>query len=560
MQVGTHAVLIRSDFENAVRDALRNYARPDMLAGNPLLHAQLLTYAETGSATPQALKTLLAETAVRLFASERDQRLYRVLDLTYFHPALKQEAAAARLGLSFSTYRRHLIAAVDRLIEWLWNQEQQAPKAKVAARYPELAASPSTRPRLSIVILPFLNLSGDASVDYLVDGVVDSLITDMSSRLVGSFIISRSTAFTYKGRAVAIRQVGQELGVRYVLEGSILAGPSRVRVNVQLIDAETDEHLWAERFDKERRDIVQVQDEIVGRLSRSVGFEMVRTEAARRSLDSGDSDAIDLVMRARALVNDVKRKENAAEAIGLFRQALELDPDCVNAMVGIALARIYQVVNLYSLEGKGALLNEAETMVTRAMELAPDHFIMLKARGLLLRARGGFSEAIAATEGLIARNPGEPTFYKEMGLNKLYLGETREAVGWFRRANSVAPRDPERWTWLQGLGRALVQLGHDAEALSALHQAIDSNPDYPHGKALLAAAEALAGNLKSAKLHLEEYAVIEPDMNVSRFAEQALVGLAGSGKSDISARERADSRRPSPCRDARLKRSRAVRR
>src|SRR5215467_5715069 len=257
-----------------------------MLAGNPLLHAQLLTYAETGSATPQALKALLAETAVRLFASERDQRFYRVLDLTYFHPAFKQEAAAARLGLSFSTYRRYLIAAVDRLIEWLWNQEQQAPKAKVAARHPALAASPSTRPRLSIVILPFLNLSGDASVDYLVDGVVDSLITDMSSRLVGSFIISRSTAFTYKGRSVAIRQVGQELGVRYVLEGSILAGPSRVRVNVQLIDAETDEHLWAERFDKERRGIVQVQDEIVGRLSRSVGFEMVRTEAARRSLDS----------------------------------------------------------------------------------------------------------------------------------------------------------------------------------------------------------------------------------------------------------------------------------
>jgi len=93
-------------------------------------------------------------------------------------------------------------------------------------------------------------------------------------------------------------------------------------------------------------------------------------------------------------------------------------------------------------------------------------------------------------------------------------------VEWFRRANNVAPRDPERWTWLQGLGRALVQLGHDAEALNALRQAIDSNPDYPHGKALLAGAEALAGDLKSAKLHLEEYAVIEPDMNVSRFAEQ----------------------------------------
>jgi TolB-like protein/Flp pilus assembly protein TadD len=357
-------------------------------------------------------------------------------------------------------------------------------------------------------------------VDYLVDGIADSLITDLSSRLLGSFIISRSTAFTYKGRPVAIRQVGQELGVRYVLEGSVLADESRIRLNIQLIDAESDEHVWAERFDKERRDILQVQDEIVGRLSRSVGFQMVRSEAARPAPTGPGSDAIDLVMRARALVNDVKRKENAAEAIDLFRQALELDPDCVNAMVGIALARIYQVINLYRLEGRDELLDEAERMVTRAMALAPDHFAMLKARGLLLRARGRFSEAIVATEALIARNPGEPTAYKEMGLNKLYLGATREAVEWFRRADGIAPRDPERWTWLQGLGRALMQLGHDAEAVDALCQAMDSNPGYLRGKAILAAAEALTGNSESAKLYLAEYTALEPDMTVRRFAAQ----------------------------------------
>jgi TolB-like protein len=427
--------------------------------------------------------------------------LYRVLELTYLNPAPKQEAAAGRLGLSFSTYRRHLTASVDRLIEWLWQQEQEPLEQDSAAAQlsgpvvgtVDTTAS-STRPRLSIVILPFLNLSGDVNVDYLVDGIVDSLITDLSSRLLGSFVISRSTAFTYKGRSVAIRQVGQELGVRYVLEGSVLVDPNRVRVNVQLIDAETDEHLWAERFDKERRDILHVQDEIVGRLSRSVGFELVRTEAARPGSNSGGSDAVDMVMRARALVNDVKRKENAEAAIDLFRQALELDPACVNAMVGIALARIYQVINLYRLEGRDALLDEAEDMVTRAMALSPDHFAMLKARGLLLRARGRFPEAIVATEALIARNPGEPTAYKEMGLNKLYLGATREAVEWFRRADDIAPRDPERWTWLQGLGRASMQLGHDAEAVVALCQAMDGNPGYLRGKAMLAAAEALAGN------------------------------------------------------------------
>jgi adenylate cyclase len=518
--------LTRSEFDSAVKDALRHYTQPDLLARNPLLGARLLAHGAQGPPIPQTLRSLLAETAKNLFSGEHDQRVYRVIELTYFTPAPKQEAAAGRLGLSFSTYRRHLAAGVDRLVEWLWQQEQYAVQAEATAAAPihrdskSSAAASSTRRRLSLVILPFLNLSGDPSVDYLVDGIVDSLITDLSGGLPGSFITSRSTAFTYKGRSVAIRQVGEELGVRYVLEGSVLAEPSRVRVNVQLIDAETDEHLWAERFDKERRDILEVQDEIVGRLSRSVGFELVRTEAARSNRSRSGSDAVDLVMRARFLVNDVKRRENAAEAIDLFRRALELDPDCVDAMLGIALARVYQVINLYRLDGREALLNEAEQMMNRAMALSPDHFVVLKARGLLLRARGRFAEAIVATEALIARNPAEPTAYKEIGLNKLYLGATRESVEWFRRADGIAPRDPERWTWLQGLGRALMQLGHDAEAVDALTQAMDNNPSYLRGKAMLAAAEALTGNSEAAKLYLAEYTSLEPEMTVRRFAEQ----------------------------------------
>jgi TolB-like protein/Flp pilus assembly protein TadD len=521
----THTLLTHSDFGSAVRDALRHYVRTDLLAGNALLHAQLLTRSGPGAATPQALKALIAETAESLFANERDQRLYRVLELTYFNPAPKQEAAAERLGMSFSTYRRHLAAGVDRLIEWLWQREQECRETETTGQTSDpgaetVTASPMGRPRLSIVILPFLNLSQDASVDYLVDGIVDTLITDLSSWLPGSFVISRSTAFTYKGRAVPIRQVGQELRVRYVLEGSVLVEPTHVRVNAQLIDAETDEHLWAERFDKERRNILQLQDEIVGRLSRSVGIQMVRTEAGRGSPDRGGSDVADLAMRARALISDTKRKETAAEAIDLYRRALQLDPDCANAMVGIGLTRIYQVINLYRIEGRDQLLDEAEEMISRAAALAPDHLDALKARALLLRARGRFAEAIVAIEALIARNPAEPTSYKELGLNKLYLGDTREAVGWFRRADAIAPRDPERWTWLQGLGRALMQLGDDSGAVGALSQAMDSNPAYLRGKAVLAAAEALAGDADAARRHMAQYVALEPNMTVQRFAEQ----------------------------------------
>jgi TolB-like protein len=506
--------LSRHDFEGAVRAALRDYVRSDMLARNALMRARLLGKDAQRTVTPLALKALLAETAQALFDNMRDERLYQVLDLTYFNPTRKQEAVAQQLGLSFSTYRRHLATATDRLTEWLWQQEQ-------AAGAPQAEASPAlvSRPRLSIVILPFLNLSADPSVDYLVDGIVDSTITYLSTWLPGSFVISRSTAFTYKGRSVPLRQIGEELGVRYVLEGSVLPDSDSVRVTVQLIDAETDKHLWAERFDKARSELLQVQDEIVARLSRSVGIQLVDSEAAR-GLSESDVDALDLVMRARAVMNAVKRPEHPATAIELFERALVLNPDCVDAMIGIGLARIYQVINLYRLEGRDTLLDEAEALISRSCELAPNHHGVLKARGLLLRARGKFAESILATETMIARNPAEPSGYKEMGLNRLYLGATQEAADWFRRADAVAPRDPERWTWLQGLGRALMQLGDDAGAADALRQAIESNPTYLLSKALLAAAEALIGNLAAAREHMAEYAAAEPEMTVQRFAEQ----------------------------------------
>ena len=255
--------------------------------------------------------------------------------------APKQEAAANRLGLPYSTYRRHLTASVDRLTEWLWKQELEALRVETVAEQMTGSATvgeelsvKSQRPRLSIVILPFLNLSQDPGATSLVDGIGDGLITDLSRALAGSFVISRSTAFTYKDRQVPVPQVGQELGVRYVLEGSVLVDPRRIRVNVQLIDALTDEHVWAERFDKDRKDALEAQDEIVGRLSRSVGVEMVCSEAAHRS--AGSADVIDLVMRARGLAKDMRQRENVASAVELFRQALELDPDRQKLLAAMA--------------------------------------------------------------------------------------------------------------------------------------------------------------------------------------------------------------------------------
>jgi Flp pilus assembly protein TadD len=159
-------------------------------------------------------------------------------------------------------------------------------------------------------------------------------------------------------------------------------------------------------------------------------------------------------------------------------------------------------------------------MIARAAALAPDHFEMEMGRALLLRARGRFLEALTVTQALIERNPAEPTAYKEIGLNKLYLGLTRDAVDWFRRADLIAPRDPERWTWLQGLGRALMQLGDHTAAVIVLRQALDNNPAHARGKAMLAAAQALAGDMEGAHRQLAEYRALEPDMTVERFSKE----------------------------------------
>ena len=251
-RLGGVALLTRSDFEIAVQDALRHYTEADLLDDNALLHTRLLTRSEPSAATPQALRALLAETAKALFAGERDQRLYRVLDLTYLHPAPKQEAAADRLGLSFGTYRRHLTAGVDRLTEWLWRQEQGSPQSETIAgqsavraftdtsiheddnvaaprdvfrpapsddaQPSEKSAAPPLPDKPSVAVLPFTNMIGEPDQEFFPDGIAEDVITALS-HYPSLFVIARNSCFTYKGRAVDVKQVGRELGVRYVVEG-----------------------------------------------------------------------------------------------------------------------------------------------------------------------------------------------------------------------------------------------------------------------------------------------------------------------------------------------------
>ncbi|HYZ49123.1 MAG TPA: adenylate/guanylate cyclase domain-containing protein, partial [Sphingomonas sp.] len=342
----------------------------------------------------------------------------------------------------------------------------------------EAPARVDAAPRLSIVVLPFANLGGDPQQDYFVDGITESLTTDLSRALPGSFVVARGTAFTYKGKTVDAGQVGRDLNVRYLLQGSVFADADRMRVNAQLIDAQTSTELWAERFDKQRKDVLEVQDQIVGRLSRAVGLQVIDIEARRSERERPhDPTAIDLVMRGQALANRPTSRETMIGARALFQRALEYDPDNVDALAGVATTYVFEVLNSYYAIGRDQRLREADALIRRALASDPRHIVALKAHAAVLRAEGNFVDAIAASQVVIAQNPGEPWAYKEVGLSELYLGRLEEALQWFDRADQLGPRDPGRWIWLGAMGRVHFFLGRDEEAIRLFRRSADANPN-----------------------------------------------------------------------------------
>ena len=207
-------------------------------------------------------------------------------------------------------------------------------------RSPRRPRSPekSAPPRLSIVVLPFANIGGDPEQEHFVDGVTESLTTDLS-RIRGAVVIARNTAFTYKGKPLDVKTIGRELNVRYVLEGSVQRGGNRMRVNVQLIDAETGNHLWAERFDKPLADLFDMQDEIVARLAGALNAQLVAAEA-RRAEQAPNPDSMDLYFQGLAWLNKGATPDNVAQARSFFDRALAADPDNVDALIGSARADV----------------------------------------------------------------------------------------------------------------------------------------------------------------------------------------------------------------------------
>jgi adenylate cyclase len=378
----------------------------------------------------------------------------------------------------------------------------------------------------SIVVLPFTNVGGDARHDYLADGITDSLTTDLSHALPGSFVVSRDTAFTYKGKPTDVRHIGRELNVRYALAGSVFPNGEKLRVNAELVDAKAGAQLWSERFDTERNDILQVQDEIVGRLARAIGLRVTDVEARRRERERPKStDATDLLMRAKVIANRPSSRETMIGARDLYEQALKVEPENIDALAGVATTLVFEVLNGYYRAGNEQRLLQAEALLACTLAVEPHHLVSLKASAALRRAQGKFEEGIAAAEAVIGENPGEPWAYKEIGFSTMYLGNPLGALDWFAKADRLGPRDPARWTWLDGQGHALILLGRDEEAVRSLRSALDSNPSTVGTYALLASAYALAGLADKSRLALAQYQKYNPDVTVGSFRSLAPVPL-----------------------------------
>ena len=422
--------------------------------------------------------------------------------------------------------------------------DEGAVSASPGERSPEATAE---RPSLSVLVLPFEGRGADPAAAWFADGVTDSLTTDLARALPGSSaVVAQTSAEAYKGHPADVRAIGRAHGVRYVVEGSVLLACDQVRVNAQLIATDTGAHLWADRFDVTwDGNVLQAQDRVVGRLARAVGLQMVEAEAHRAERAEhehpGEGTVQDYVLRACAAATQgmgLLTREDIAAACALYARALGRDPENADALAGVAGLRVHQVMNGYldagrtvrdQAEAREAALAEAEQKLARALTLAPGHFKALKSRAMLLRARGLFTDAIAAAEAVLAHHPGDPIAHREIGLDLLYLGRAEESVGWLQRADALAPSDdPLRWTWLQGLGRALLQLGRDREAVETLRLAVASNPTFALSHALLAAALALAGEEAAAQAAMAQFRRAEPDTCVDVLAWCCAVPLAAT--------------------------------
>ncbi len=374
------------------------------------------------------------------------------------------------------------------------------------------AAAPAVPHKPSLAVLPFTNMSGDAEQEYFSDGISEDLITDLS-KISGLFIIARNSTFAYKGRSIKVQEIGRDLGVRFVLEGSIRKAGNRVRITAQLIDAGSGGHLWAERFDRELTDIFATQDEVVQKIVAALAVKLTEGEARRlQRRPTANVEAYETWLRARETLSGSTR-EAVAQAKALYRRAIELDPYFATPQAGLSLATISEYVSDWAADPQEAL-EEAERWARRALELDDQDPISHMALGNVLLWRRDHDGALDECRHMIELDPNFAQGHSATGLVLMYAGRAAEALEAFAVAMRLDPYYAS--IVLHFLAQALFSLGRYEAAAQRLRERITRTPGTDSSRMLLAACYGHLGRAEEARTAWAELMKINPGFSLAQ--------------------------------------------
>jgi adenylate cyclase len=412
-----------------------------------------------------------------------------------------------RLDLAFEDMGEQSVKNIVRPVRIYALRPEGLSSLPVATALSATSSSPLfNAPRLSIVVLPFINLSDDPEQQYFADAITEDVTTDLS-RLDNMLVISRNTAFTYRNKPIDTKQIGRELGVRYVLEGSVRRSTNQVRVNVQLIDAATDTHLWAERIDSGLGDLFDAQNEITNRLANALGVELVAAEAAR---PTDNHDAFDYILRGRATGLRARTRDSLAEQISLFERALAVDPHSVEAQTLLAAVLVNRVLAWMS-NSAASDIARAESLINQSLATSPRNAFAHYVKGAVLRAQGRWQEAIPEQEMALASNRNFVGALYELAYCKLRAGSIDEVVPLVEQAIRLSPRDPGVGFRYFAIGQVYLLQSRTDQAIAWLEKARSAIPAVPIFRSFLASAYALRGDTERAAAELDEARRLSPE-------------------------------------------------
>ena len=416
-----------------------------------------------------------------------------------------QEDVHGRLDIAFLDAGEQQLKNIARPVRVYRVRLRDAAKAVPALPLP-------TKP--SIAVLPFNNMSGDPEQEYFADGMVEEIITALS-RMRWLFVIARNSSFTYKGRAVDVKQVGRELGVRYVLEGGVRKAANRVRITAQLIDASTGAHLWADRFEGTLEDIFDLQDRVTASVVGAIAPKLEQAEIERvRHKPTESLDAYDYYLRGLATSHPRTRELND-EALRLFYKAIELDPEFSSAYGMAAWCYARRKGSRWMVD---RVKETAETarLARRVVELGKEDAVALSTGGFALAyVVGDLDDGAAVLDQALVLNPNLAVAWTFSGWVRIFLGEHEMALEHFARSMRLSPLDPLMYVAQNGIALAHFCTGRYDEASSWAEKALLESPNYYPALRVFAASNALAGRLEDAQKAMARLCEMDPTVRVS---------------------------------------------